>query len=119
MAIVNSELLRLARTRFNKTSAVLSPQVAGQPGGDPSMAGGAPPADPAAAAAGAPPAGGSGISLMDRDHAGSESFMDTGAILDLASQLTARRIDVVTPRLADGRHDAPILEHAGESGYPF
>lgn len=57
MAIVNSELLRLARTRFNKTSAVLSPQVAGQPGGDPSMAGGAPPADPAAAAAaGAPPA---------------------------------------------------------------
>jgi len=40
MAIVNSELLRLARQRFNKVAVVL-------PGMDPA-AGGAPPADPAA-----------------------------------------------------------------------
>jgi UV excision repair protein RAD23 len=46
MAIVNSELLRLAQQRFNKVAVVL-------PGMDPA-AGGAPPADPAAM--GAPPA---------------------------------------------------------------
>jgi hypothetical protein len=68
MAIVNSELLRLARNRFNKSSAVLSPQMAGQAGGDPSMAaaGGAPPADPAAAAAGAPPADPAAAAADDR-----------------------------------------------------
>jgi hypothetical protein len=53
MAIVNAELLRLARARFNKSAAVLAPQVAA--GGAP---GAAPPMDPAmAAAGGAPPAG--------------------------------------------------------------
>lgn len=60
MAIVNSELLRLARDRFNKSSAVMpgmtDPAMAGgmPPGGappmDPSMAGAAPPMDPAMAA---------------------------------------------------------------------
>jgi hypothetical protein len=68
MSTVNSELLRLARDRFNKSAAVMSPQVAGagapSPAMDPAMAAaaGAPPMDPsmdpamAAAAAGAAPA---------------------------------------------------------------
>lgn len=49
MAIVNSELLRLAKQRFAKNAVVM-------PGADPAAAGGAPPADPMAAAGGAPPA---------------------------------------------------------------
>lgn len=56
MAIVNSELLRLARDRFNKSAAVLpgapDPSMGGMPPADPAM-GGMPPADPAMA--GAPP----------------------------------------------------------------
>jgi len=56
MAIVNSELLRLARDRFNKSAAVLpgapDPSMGGMPPADPAMAG-MPPADPAMA--GAPP----------------------------------------------------------------
>jgi hypothetical protein len=64
MTIVNSELLRLARTRFNKAAFVppgdpaagaappgADPAAGMPPAGDPSMAGAAPPADPNAMAA--------------------------------------------------------------------
>ena len=51
MGIVNSELLRLARTRFNKSAVVLGPAA----GGEPTGGAGAPPVDPAAGAAGAAP----------------------------------------------------------------
>lgn len=55
MTIVNSELLRLARTRFNK-AAFVPPGASAPPGADPAAAGAVPPGmDPAAAAAGAPP----------------------------------------------------------------
>jgi hypothetical protein len=60
MAIVNSELLRLARTRFNKSAAVVpgappaDPAAMGAPPADPAAMGAAPPADPAAAAPAAP-----------------------------------------------------------------
>jgi hypothetical protein len=75
MAIVNSELLRLAKERFSKSAVVMNPAAdpnaaagaAGMPPADPAMGGappqdpamaGAPPVDPAMAAVAGPPMGG-------------------------------------------------------------
>lgn len=75
MAIVNSELLRLAKERFSKSAVVMNPAVdpnaaagaAGMPPADPSAGAappqdpamaGAPPVDPAMAAVAGPPMGG-------------------------------------------------------------
>jgi hypothetical protein len=57
---------------------------------------------------------------VDRDHlAPRASRSRGGAVLHLAGQLAAGGVDVVAAGLADGGHDAGVLQHARKGQHAF
>lgn len=39
----------------------------------------------------------------------------TGLVLDLTGKLTARGVDIISPRLAGGGHDTGVLQDTGKA----